>query len=80
MELNETQINLILAIHSTFEGQIYAEFHRAENKKLEKKLSKKEYNELFFKFVSKNIDKYVNEFNSRQKDYNVELTYINTKE
>lgn len=80
LELNETQINLILAIHSTFEGQIYAEFHRAENKKLEKKLSKKEYNELFFKFVSKNIDKYVNEFNSRQKDYNVELTYINTKE
>lgn len=40
------------------------------------RLPNSDYNEKFRKYVAKNTDKYVNEFNLRLKEYNVEMTYI----
>lgn len=38
-----------------------------------------EYDELFYKFISRNIDKYADDFNNRLKEYNLEITYFNIK-
>lgn len=79
--LSVKQKELILAIHSTFVIKIFDDFEKTERKKI-KGLDKEsdEYVILFNKYVSRNINKYVNDFNSRLKVYNIEITYINIKE
>lgn len=76
--LSLNQKELILAVHSTFVFKIFDDFEKVESKKI-KGMDKNsdEYTILFNQFVSKNINKYVNEFNSRLKVYDVEITYIN---
>ena len=79
--LSVKQKELILAIHSTFALKIFDDFEKTERKKI-KGLDREsdEYAILFNKYVSRNINKYVNDFNSRLKVYDIEITYINIKE
>lgn len=79
-ELSLSQKKIVLAIHSTFEVMIFDDFERIESKKIKDiERGSEEYDKLFYKFVSRNINKYVDEFNARLKVYNIEITYINIK-
>lgn len=79
-ELSLSQKKVVLAVHSTFEVRIFDDFERIESKKIKDvERGSEEYDKLFYKFVSRNINKYVNEFNDRLKVYNIEITYINIK-
>ena len=79
-ELSLSQKKIVLAIHSTFEVMIFDDFERIESKKIKDiERGSEEYDKLFYKFISRNINKYVDEFNARLKVYNIEITYINIK-
>lgn len=78
-KLSKQQIDLILTIHASLELKISLDFHNREKDKIKNCKNEGEYNKEYYKFVSKNINDYVNEFNSRLKDYNVEITYFNIK-
>jgi len=70
--------SLFLNEYNSFIGKMELDFERKYGDTL-LRLSDNEYDEKFRKYIAKNTDKYVNEFNSRLKEYNVEMTYINIK-
>ena len=74
-KFTEEKKDSFLSQYAGLRSYMTLQLHGFYGSKLDK-ISKEEYNELFEKFVSENIDRYVNEFNLRLKEYNVEMTYI----
>lgn len=80
LDLSQEQKDLVLSIYSTFEIKIFNDFEMMKSDEIKKvERNSDEYDELFYKFISRNIDKYADDFNNRLKEYNLEITYFNIK-
>ena len=80
LDLSQEQKDLVLSIYSTFEIKIFNDFEMMKSDEIKKvERNSDEYDELFYKFICRNIDKYADDFNNRLKEYNIEITYFNIK-
>ena len=80
LDLSQEQKDLVLSIYSTFEIKIFNDFEMMKSDEIKKvERNSDEYDELFYKFISRNIDKYADDFNNHLKEYNLEITYFNIK-
>lgn len=83
-KLDSKKLEFILSDYDDFHLKISFDFMRECEKNLKKlneeELSEKEYKDkkqiLFDKFISKNNEKYINDFNSRMQKYNIQIIQI----
>ena len=77
-KLTNNNKKIIISQYSLLRENMTRQFELNYGKKV-RELSDEEYNKFFAEFISENTDRYINEFNSRLKEYNVEMTYINMR-
>lgn len=80
-QLIKQEWNLFLAfVNWSFNVDFDNEIEKLYNSKLNDQEFKKEEELLFNKFLTLNLNKFINEFNSRMEKYNVYFLYINLLE